>query len=557
MGIFDRTKEALGNAFAEETVRSLDYKKDAEPRPKRPKAQKPEKVATSRKPKKRSKPPAPKKPAEPVNPEEEIFLKEEGTVKRVRSIKKAPKQAEPDTGEYIRATTDEGVVKQRPVVRPKAKADFDEQEPSEAPQEESSVNRRGFVDSADEREPATESSIEYLDDEPLEPLEFDEPSVDDEPTAEEELPVEPAEDVFASVDAAPDFDEQHESLPTQSMDAVADPTPTPIQETSMVANESPTVMEESPPPAVEEETASEFEVQDDALEVPDLAEPMENTSTFEDILEVMGIPATFAIGGDVLFVDDDIEGYEFSTQAPYGYDMAEVRQFRSIVQRTVEFYVEKLRERNQHVASLASRVDAIIVDMKNQKFQSEQASGINVMNSALAERKELENYQLTVRVRELEAALKSRGITTAPDPEEVTNLKNRLSVAERELEETRNQLRELEVAVDAAEEEHGVAIYKEGDSRALDVTSTTDAIDDDAWPEGTPKQDALEVADSGLEDESLPSFDDSEEPSDVSNAGQVLEAGEAPDSAFHADPYESLDDYMANNSKAFEPKNED
>ena len=258
-------------------------------------------------------------------------------------------------------------------------------------------------------------------------------------------------------------------------------------------------------------------------------------------------------------MDDDIEGYEFSTQAPYGYDMAEVRQFRSIVQRTVEFYVEKLRERNQHVAALASRVDALIVDMKNQKFQSEQASGISVMNSALAERKELENYQLTVRVRELEEALKSRGITSASDPQEVTNLKNRLSQAERELSDAREQLRELEVAVDAAEEEHGVSIYKEGDSRALDVTSTTDVIDEQAWPEGTVMPDSLEAMDAGDEgDESLPSFDETDEIPDFGEepTGKVLEAGEAPDSAFHVDPYESLDEYMENNSKAFEPKNE-
>lgn len=327
----------------------------------------------------------------------------------------------------------------------------------------------------------------------------------------------------------------------------------------MTENEAATAVEPPQTAAADEEQASAFEVQDDALEVPDLSEPMENTSTFEDILEVMGIPATFAIGGDVLFVDDDIEGYEFSTQAPYGYDMAEVRQFRSIVQRTVEFYVEKLRERNQHVAALASRVDALIVDMKNQKFQSEQASGISVMNSALAERKELENYQLTVRVRELEEALKSRGITTAPAPQEVTNLKNRLSQTERELADAREQLRELEVAVDAAEEEHGVSIYKEGDSRALDVTSTTDVIDEQAWPEGTVMPDSLEAMDAGDEgDESLPSFDETDEIPDFGEepTGKVLEAGEAPDSAFHVDPYESLDEYMENNSKAFEPKNE-
>ena len=161
-----------------------------------------------------------------------------------------------------------------------------------------------------------------------------------------------------------------------------------------------------------------------------------------------------------------------------------------------------------------------------------------------------------MRVRELEEALKSRGITSASDPQEVTNLKNRLSQAERELSDAREQLRELEVAVDAAEEEHGVSIYKEGDSRALDVTSTTDVIDEQAWPEGTVMPDSLEAMDEG--DESLPAFDETDEIPDFGEepTGKVLEAGEAPDSAFHVDPYESLDEYMENNSKAFEPKNE-
>lgn len=551
MGIFDRTKEALGNAFAEETVRTLDYKKDAEPRPKRPKAQKPEKVATSRKPKASTKASKPKKPAKPTNPEEQIFLKEEGIVKRARTIKNAPKTSAPDTEQYIRATT-EGVVKQRATAKPKSKPSPLE-EPAESQSEDSTVNQKGFVgtpnkrEETEARESVEDSSIDYLEDEPLEPLEDE--SADS------------GEDVFASVDAAPEFEDEDEGIPTQSMEQVpeSDSTLAQPQELSMTENEAAIAAEPPQTAAADEEQASAFEVQDDALEVPDLSEPMENTSTFEDILEVMGIPATFAIGGDVLFVDDDIEGYEFSTQAPYGYDMAEVRQFRSIVQRTVEFYVEKLRERNQHVAALASRVDALIVDMKNQKFQSEQASGISVMNSALAERKELENYQLTVRVRELEEALKSRGITTAPDPQEVTNLKNRLSQTERELADAREQLRELEVAVDAAEEEHGVSIYKEGDSRALDVTSTTDVIDEQAWPEGTVMPDSLEAMDAGDEgDESLPSFDETDEIPDFGEepTGKVLEAGEAPDSAFHVDPYESLDEYMENNSKAFEPKNE-
>ena len=548
MGIFDRTKEALGNAFAEETVRSLDYKKDAEPRPKRPKAQKPEKVATSRKPKAPAKDSKPKKPAKPTNPEEQIFLKEEGTVKRARTIKSAPKTSAPDTEQYIRATT-EGVVKQRATAKPKSKPSPLE-EPAESQSEDSTVNQKRFVGSPNKREETEAresvegSSIDYLEDEALEPLEDE--SADS------------GEDVFASVDAAPEFEDADEGVPTQSMEQVpeSDSMLAQPQEPSMTENEAATAVEPPQTAAADEEQTSAFEVQDDALEVPDLSEPMENTSTFEDILEVMGIPATFAIGGDVLFVDDDIEGYEFSTQAPYGYDMAEVRQFRSIVQRTVEFYVEKLRERNQHVASLASRVDALIVDMKNQKFQSEQASGISVMNSALAERKELENYQLTVRVRELEEALKSRGITSASDPQEVTNLKNRLSQAERELSDAREQLRELEVAVDAAEEEHGVSIYKEGDSRALDVTSTTDVIDEQAWPEGTVMPDSLEAMDGG--DESLPAFDETDEIPDFGEepTGKVLEAGEAPDSAFHVDPYESLDEYMENNSKAFEPKNE-
>lgn len=128
----------------------------------------------------------------------------------------------------------------------------------------------------------------------------------------------------------------------------------------------------------------------------DLEDVTVSENKIQDVLEVLQIPATFAIESDV-FLPEDIEDVVFDLQAPFGFEQGQVTTFTERTKVSVKRYVELLRLRNEHVAKLASVIDRLQVDANNLRFQNEISSGINVMPTIDSE--DLENQLLEARLK--------------------------------------------------------------------------------------------------------------------------------------------------------------
>lgn len=97
----------------------------------------------------------------------------------------------------------------------------------------------------------------------------------------------------------------------------------------------------------------------------------------QDILDLMGIPASYEIKKEVL-MPDDFSGVSFSTSIPEGYDSGEVDTFVSRAMASVDFYVSLLKERNAHVAWLATAIDKLQVDINNLRYDQESSQGVSI-----------------------------------------------------------------------------------------------------------------------------------------------------------------------------------
>lgn len=97
-----------------------------------------------------------------------------------------------------------------------------------------------------------------------------------------------------------------------------------------------------------------------------------------DILEVLGVPETFAIE-EAYYLPEDLKDIEFDEEAPIGYDRKEVKRFRNNVKLSIQHYVELLEERNSHVMTLASELDKKDEVIARIQLDQELAQGINII----------------------------------------------------------------------------------------------------------------------------------------------------------------------------------
>lgn len=190
--------------------------------------------------------------------------------------------------------------------------------------------------------------------------------------------------------------------------------------------------------------------------------PTENSTVIKDILEFLDIQSSYNIPTNVLMVQD-LDGVgEFDVQMPKGYDMGQVRTFVAQVEDSIKYFQEKLQERNEHVAKLATTVDRLQVDLHNSKFDAEIATGVNILPTEESEQLSSENLELKLKVRNLEQKIRelehSSGEyipaeVTEEDQARIDSLQDQLSIAQREHDEALDENRELRARIAYMEEE--------------------------------------------------------------------------------------------------------
>lgn len=127
-----------------------------------------------------------------------------------------------------------------------------------------------------------------------------------------------------------------------------------------------------------------------------------------DVLEVLQVPDTFVISGDVYLPGDLETVSRFDIQTPYGYEQGQVEAFVERVRYTIEYYIDLLKMRNEHVAKLATVVDKMQIEAANQALQREliNASSISMMSSSETEELETEVMESRVRIKNLEEQIR-------------------------------------------------------------------------------------------------------------------------------------------------------
>lgn len=319
-----------------------------------------------------------------------------------------------------------------------------------------------------------------------------------------------------------------------------------------------------------------------------------------EVLKSMRISETFSIDDGILFVDEELASQEFSTQAPYGYDMGEVDFFLTKTQRSVAEYVKLLRIRNDDVVKLATRISDMSVELNNIRFNSEVANGINIMASggdddALAV--DLQEARSKVsRLQEQLDRFEAQGRPTQQDENVLADLRNDLAaerVARARFEGEANDLRahlalleeEYDIRVfsdsgdiEAPVSDSGYESYTEQRSGQFQESSGSDRAEQelyaeensyqkvgrDHWlpglenedglpaisdeEEGLPDSGGFEFEEDSLEELPIGSFEDS-------TGGFEQSSADFNDSAFTPDPYQNLDEFLERNLDGFPDDN--
>lgn len=318
----------------------------------------------------------------------------------------------------------------------------------------------------------------------------------------------------------------------------------------------------------------------------------------EDILKSFGIPETFTIDEGILFLDEELANQEFATQAPYGYDMGEVDFFLSKTQRSVAEYVRLLRLRNDDVVKLAGRISDMLVELNNLRFNSEVANGINIMASGgdedgLAFDLQEERAR-NRRLQEENELLKAQdsGSTRSYEPDELESLHNELAAERRAKNLAEKEAADLRAHLVLIEEEYDIQVFSERgelqepaasgydsyneqrDGRFQQVADIDSRPEDELFAEEASYQrvgrdhwlPGMEEEDETLplipdEEESLPDGDFSFEEGLVEPSFEDFESSEGgfsqggedgfEGSAFTANPYQNLDEFIEENSQVF------
>lgn len=271
----------------------------------------------------------------------------------------------------------------------------------------------------------------------------------------------------------------------------------------------------------------------------------------KDVLELLNIPITFEIESDV-FLPDDLKNVSFDIQVPQGYEIGEVNTFVSRTKISINRLVELLKQRNEHIAKLATMVDRLQVDVNNMKFQNEVANGINVMPTSSSDNEDLENENIELRlaVKRLQEELDSadeQGTYVQSDElsnsqkEQFRNLQDELSLSHREIEDLKEEIYELKnqnaVLLDSQDFIDQTQAQEELAQFSFDDNEDSESLYDDSDDEEV--EDTLEFPDA-----------------DVTNLSSFGEDSHIPDpsqnSAFYDEDIESTESFLKENAEFYE-----
>lgn len=278
----------------------------------------------------------------------------------------------------------------------------------------------------------------------------------------------------------------------------------------------------------------------------------EQDEKVKDVLELLNIPITFEIESDV-FLPEDLKEVSFDVQVPQGYEIGEVNTFVSRTKISISRLVDLLKQRNEHIAKLATMVDRLQVDVNNMKFQNEVANGINVMPTSNTENEDVanENFELKLALKRLQEELDSVSNSNESNAqssdlsnsqkEQFRNLQDELSLGQREIEDLKEEILELKnqnaVLIENQDFVEDSQIQEEMSDFAYDL-SDPDFIEDD-------KENDEEVEDSlEFPDEDLTNLSSFGKEPHIPDPGQG--------SAFYDEDIESTDEFLKKHAEYYE-----
>lgn len=225
-----------------------------------------------------------------------------------------------------------------------------------------------------------------------------------------------------------------------------------------------------------------------------------------DVLEVLRIPATFAIHADVL-MPEDFPSIDFDLQMPQGYDIGQVEFFVERSEATVREYMKLLEKRNEHIALLATTIDRLQVDLQNLKYDNQIAAGIGIMPTSDNDDLERENVELKLRIKKLEDDLRARSkdpVLTSEEREMYEGLRDQYSVLQRDNNDLREQIQTLKTKLAQVEEAADDPTWMPDLSRLDSVVDDDDTEDAFELPSVLPEPPAVTKSPVARESTPLP-----------------------------------------------------
>lgn len=208
-----------------------------------------------------------------------------------------------------------------------------------------------------------------------------------------------------------------------------------------------------------------------------------------NILNMLGIPATYKVDSDIL-LPEDLDKIELSYEEPRGYSIEEVDRLFGIFDKTVRWFVEHLNRRNKDVAILASRLDKAATDLHNQKVNEALSEGLQVVTGQEStaetqlQKAQLEIIHLKDELKELKRAngsVKDIG----PGDSRFDELQNQLGILQNQNRKLMAQNKRLRLGQSSEEEgSFGLddAIHATDPSKNDNALPVPDLGDDEGLP---------------------------------------------------------------------------
>lgn len=205
----------------------------------------------------------------------------------------------------------------------------------------------------------------------------------------------------------------------------------------------------------------------------------------EDILQLLQIKPDIELPSNIVTVED-VEGTHFTHQAPIGYDFGEVDTFRENILISLRLYYNILQSRNEDIATLATTVDKLQVDLNNMKFDLQVANGMSIMPTSDADQMENElidervkNRKLQERIDQLEAQGAQPETISDEATEFINSLQDELAITQKEIDRLKDENYELLSKLQYAEEQAVPETVVQQESKFFEV----DQVDDEGFAE--------------------------------------------------------------------------